>query len=522
MDYRYNLVMKNLEGKDFNYWHVISYAGKKKYRDCWLCRCICGVERVVQERTLLNDGTFSCGCVTQAKRRLDLTGKKFARLTVTSFAYVKNKRTYWNCVCDCGKEIILMGKNLTNGNTKSCGCINHNQGQMRKNLIGKKFGDLTVTDWAGVVDSKSMWKCQCTCGNTTIVQGYTLEHGYTRSCGCKHYPVTDTKILAQKFHKHTSTITLAKRQLFNGAQVLTQEQVRQLDDYFKQIKNKGFSKGEKELLSFVESIYKGKVLANDRNVIAPKELDVYIPEKNLAIEYNGLYWHSEAGNCFQMYHWHKTKACIDKGIRLVQFYDVEWHNQQEICKSMIRSALGVYERREYARNCVVMEIWDKQTVIDFFNENHIQGAVHKFSCALGLYKGDELLQAVVFGKQHFGRNGDYELYRMVTKKNTQVLGGFSRLMKYCPYDTVVSYVDLRLFDAKGYLAGGWKIEKRANPTFCITDGLNRFSRHEFKKSECLKRFDNVTEDMTESEMQIANGFYRVWNSGTYRVRWTRG
>jgi hypothetical protein len=212
---------------------------------------------------------------------------------------------------------------------------------------------------------------------------------------------------------------------------------------------------------------------------------------------------------------------MEKGIRLLHVYENEWRDQKEIVKSMISSALGVYERKEYARKCTVRNITDRQVVVDFFDRNHIQGAVHKFELALGLYKGDELLQAVVFGKQHFGRNGDYELYRMVTKINTQVLGGFSKLMEHSPYDRVVSYVALRMFDAKGYLAGKWRIEHQAHPSFCITDGVNVYSRHLFKKSECLKKFDNVTSGMTEREMQMKNGFFRLWDCGTLKVVWER-
>ena len=99
--------------------------------------------------------------------------------------------------------------------------------------------------------------------------------------------------------------------------------------------------------------------------------------------------------------------------------------------------------------------------------------------------------------------------------------GFSKLMKHSPYDTVVSYVALRLFDAKGYLAGNWKIEHRSQPSFDITDGANLYTRHLFKKERCLKMFTNVTEDMTEREMQIKNGFYKVWDCGTYKVVWNR-
>ena len=510
------------KGQKIGYWTLLEYKGKIKSRDSWLCKCVCGTEKIIQQRTLLNKDSTSCGCMRIKSKQMNIEGQKFGKLKVISFAYSKDTHTYWNCVCDCGKDFIACGKRLKNGMTKSCGCINHGKGQIRKNLKGRKFGELTAIEWRGVIKSHSYWSCKCSCGKVIDVDITALMSGNTKSCGCKHYPITDTKALAEKFNKNTTTITFVKRKLFNGASILTEEQIRQMGEYFENItKNKGFSKGEKEVAEYIKSIYKGEVTENDRSLIAPKEIDIYIPEKHFAVEYNGLYWHSEAVGCFSDYHLQKTKSCMEKGIRLLHIYENEWRDKKDICKSMIASALGVYERKEYARNCLVRTIEDRKTVIDFFNENHIQGAVHKYTLCLGLYKGEELLQAVVFGKQHFGRNGDYELYRMVTKLNTQVLGGFSKLMKHSPYDTVVSYVALRMFDAKGYLAGNWKIENTATPSFCLTDGVNTYSRHLFKKSECMKKFDNVTEDMTEREMQIKNGFYRLWDCGTYRVRWSR-
>ena len=514
---------QELEGKRFGKWVVMSYIGKIKSRDVWRCKCDCGTEKDVQQRTLLNGDSTSCGCDRIQKKRMKIEGKKFGKLTVQSFAYVKDMHTYFNCICECGKNCIVRGKSLVSGNTTSCGCINHGKGQLRKNLKGRKFGCLTAEKYKGVINNHSIWTCKCECGNIVDVNISALMSGSTKSCGCKQYLKTDTKELAKLLNKHKSTITFVKRKLFGeGHLILSNKEKEEMLAYFENIKkSKGISKGEKEVVDYVKSIYEGEVIENDRTLIAPKELDVYIPEKNFAIEYNGLYWHSEAGDCYSDYHLNKTKMCMEKGIRLLHIYENEWRDKQDICKSMIASALGIYERKEYARKCEVKEITDKKTVIDFFNENHIQGAVYKFSLCLGLYKDNELLQAVVFGKQHFGRNNDYELYRMTTKKNVQVLGGFSKLMKHSPYDTVVSYVALRMFDAKGYLASNWKIEHTAQPSFCITDGENVFSRHLFKKSECLKKFDNVTEDMTEREMQERNGFFRLWDCGTYKVRWTR-
>lgn len=507
------------EGKKIHNWTVIEYKGKIKSRDVWLCRCVCGKEKIIQQRTLLNGESKSCGCKSAESKRNQLEGNKYGKLTVIDFAYTKNNRTFWKCVCDCGNQCIVMGKSLITGNTKSCGCERH---KMRKDISGKRFGHLIAKEYKWVRKNHSVWLCLCDCGNTVEVGMYSLVSGNTTSCGCKHYPESDTLMLAKKFNKHKTTIMKVKKDLFGKyLYTLDSRQIEQMEDYFKHAKQRGNSSGEKNVFNYVKSIYEGEVIQNDREMISPKELDIYIPEKKFAIEYNGLIWHSERAGCTQFYHWNKTKMCLEKGIRLLHIYENEWRDKQDICKSMVASALGIYERKEFARNCEVKEVTDKKVVIDFFNENHIQGAVHNYSLCLGLYKDGQLLQAVVFGKQHFGKKGIIELYRMVTKKNTQVIGGFSKLMKHSPYDTVVSYVALRLFDAKGYLAGNWKIEHRSQPSFDITDGENLYTRHLFKKERCLKMFTNVTEDMTEREMQIKNGFYRIWDCGTYKVVWNR-
>jgi len=507
--------MKDLEGKRFGKWTVLSYAGKKNSRDLWKVKCDCNKEKVVQERLLLNGQSTSCGCT----KRASLEGKKFGKLTVISLAYVKANRTYWNCKCDCGNNIIVLGKNLVNGNTTSCGCINHGKGQIRKNIKGKRFGDLTAIAYMGVIENHSFWKCQCSCGNIKIVDTHALLSGNTTSCGCKHYPETDTKILAERFNKHISTINFVKRKLFGeGCLVLTNEQINKMADYFADVKkSKGISKGEKEVAEFVKSIYNGEVIENDRTTIAPKELDIYIPDKSFAIEYDGLYWHSEGGDCYSDYHLAKTIMCNNKGIRLLHVYENEWRDKKEIVKSMIASALGVYKRKIFARKCEMREVTDKEVVKKLFNENHLQGTVAKYSKVLGLYDKNELVQACMFGIQHFGKNGDIELYRMVTLKNTQVLGGFSRIMKHCGYKKVISYVSLRTFNASGYYNSGWKLEHISAPSFCITDGINTYSRQLFKKDKCLKLFDNVNEGMTEREMQMKNGYYRLWDCGTYKV-----
>lgn len=460
----------DLTGKKFDYLTVLSFSHKEKAGLFWKCRCVCGKEVVKNGKMLRTGKVTSCGCMHGKKKIKDLTNKKFGKLTVIKFVETSNNNVFWECLCECGNKKIVSSRRLSTGNTSSCGCLKHKPACNRLELKGKTFGLLTVIDYAFTQDKKSFWSCRCKCGKEKIVPSQYLISGDTRSCGC--------------IDKH-------------------------------------FSFEEKEVVNFIKSVYKGNVIENDKTLIYPKEIDIYIPEKNFAIEYDGMFWHSEANKKGYSYHLNKTEKCLQKGIRLLHLYDYEWKNKKDICKSMICSALGIYERKEYARKCEVREVKDRKIIKDFFNENHIQGSVDRYSLCLGLYKDNELLQAVLFGRQHFGKNKDFELYRMATKLNTQILGGFSKLMKHSPYDVVISYVALRMFDAKGYLAGKWKIESRSQPSFCITDGIDMFSRHLFKKSACLKKFNNVNKDMTEREMCELNGYYRLWDCGTYRVRWTR-
>lgn len=125
----------------------------------------------------------------------DETGNTYGYLTVIERApNNKEGRAMWKCKCICGNEVIVLGKHLRSGNTKSCGCY-QKQRAIESNLkrggdlTGKKFGKLTVLEEDGfVVDSngkrRRKWKCLCDCGNVCSIMGVYLSSGETKSCGC--------------------------------------------------------------------------------------------------------------------------------------------------------------------------------------------------------------------------------------------------------------------------------------------------------------------------------------------------
>lgn len=124
---------------------------------------------------------------------IDLAGKKFNRLTVIERAKnSKQGQARWKCLCDCGKETIVLGGQLRSGKTKSCGCFNKENQKAYKDLTGKRFGRLTVVNREENYISQSgssrslRWNCLCDCGEKCVVNADALKRGFTRSCGCLH------------------------------------------------------------------------------------------------------------------------------------------------------------------------------------------------------------------------------------------------------------------------------------------------------------------------------------------------
>lgn len=117
----------------------------------------------------------------------NLLGRRFGQLTVIAPAESKNNRTYWLCRCDCGREKIFLASNLKRGLSKSCGCVRPGE---RTQIIGKRFGRLVAIECVGVAaDKNTLWKCRCDCGNEVVVKNNNLISNHTTSCGCRQKEV---------------------------------------------------------------------------------------------------------------------------------------------------------------------------------------------------------------------------------------------------------------------------------------------------------------------------------------------
>lgn len=278
---------------------------------------------------------------------------------------------------------------------------------------------------------------------------------------------------------------------------------------------------EKEISEFVGTLCDG-VKTNDRTVLGGKELDIYVPSKNIAIEFDGVFWHNE-NNKTNDYHLQKTVKCAVKGVRLIHIFEDEWRDKRPIWESMLKNIFGQTGRRIYARKCVV-ETVSARDAVDFLNGNHIQGWCPG-QIKIGLRYDGELVSLMTFGKsRHFVGNGasDYELLRFCNKLNTTVVGGASRLFEhfvreYNP-ETIISFADRRwsvgnLYDRLGFIFSHYS---KPNYFYVIKD--KRYNRFNFRKSVLVKKY-GCADDMSEREFCKQQHWYRIYDCGTLVYWW---
>ena len=283
----------------------------------------------------------------------------------------------------------------------------------------------------------------------------------------------------------------------------------------------GTSEMEKTFAKFVSENYKGEICRNDKRF--GLEMDIFLPNVNLAIEFNGLYWHSELYKD-NNFHLKKTNLFSENGIRTIHVWEDDWLFREEIVKSMIKNALGSTSNKIYARKTIIKIVSNKVSK-KFLEENHLQGAIDS-KISIGLFFGDELASLMCFGelrsmfKQKKVKN-EYELLRFCNKINTIVVGGASKLFSYFvkTYNpvAVTSYCDISRGTGKVYEELGFTYLHISKPNYYyIVDGIRR-NRYGFRKDILVKQ--GYDSSKTEAEIMFERGIYRIYDCGSSKYIW---
>ena len=273
--------------------------------------------------------------------------------------------------------------------------------------------------------------------------------------------------------------------------------------------NTGKSQEEKLIIDWIKELGL-EVIERHRNLGI--ELDVFIPSLNIAIEYNGLYWHSELYK-ENNYHLNKTEICNKNGIRLIHIWEDDWLYKKEIVKSILLNSFKLNTNNIFARNCKIVSV-DSKTKNDFLEKNHLQGKCQS-SINLGLEYNDELVSLMTFGIRNINVKKEFELIRFCSKIGTNVMGSASKLFKYFmktnKYESIVSYADISNFTGDLYKLLGFKYSHRSRPNYYwVVDG-KRYHRYTYNKKRLIK--EGADPNLTEVEIMYNRGYFRIFGCG---------
>jgi len=277
-----------------------------------------------------------------------------------------------------------------------------------------------------------------------------------------------------------------------------------------------------QVSEYIESL-NISVIKNDRVIIKPKELDILIG--NIAIECNGVYWHSELFKN-KTYHYQKIELTKNKNIKLIQIWEDDWNLKNDIIKSRLKNQLNLSNIKIYARNTIVKNISHKEYKL-FVETNHLQGSInakHK----IGLFYNDELVSVMSFGKLRKSLGGKneknvYELYRFCNKLNTSVVGAASKMFKNFINNInptkVITYADLDWGKGEFYSNLGFKFEYDTVPNYWYLINGVRMHRFNFRKQQLIK--EGFDQTKTEFEIMRDRGISKIWGSGNAKWSWNK-
>jgi hypothetical protein len=243
---------------------------------------------------------------------------------------------------------------------------------------------------------------------------------------------------------------------------------------------------------------------NNRKILPKSEIDIYIPEKNIAIEFNGIYWHSDLFKD-KNYHLNKTLLLKEKNISLIHIWEDQWETKKDIIKERLLSKLNLTQNKINigARKCTIEEVSNKE--IKFFLEkNHLQGHINSSINIVLKYEG-EIISCLSIGKRKIGKNNnlDYEILRFCNKININCPGSFSKLFKYASNKykgKYITYSDLCWGEGNVYKSANFIFDKYTNPNYWYFIENKRYHRYTFNKQRLIK----LGYDKNKTEQQIMN------------------
>jgi very-short-patch-repair endonuclease len=290
--------------------------------------------------------------------------------------------------------------------------------------------------------------------------------------------------------------------------------------------NKNLTTPEQIIYNFLLECGETNVLIRNRSIIKPLELDFYLPDKKLAIEVCGLYWHSEEQGKDKKYHLNKLEKCNELGIRLITIFEDEIKNLSLI-QDKISHILGKNTKICGARQTIVKEITTKEAKT-FLIDNHIQG-YYQSKVKLGAFFNGKLLSVMTFGhlRNALGSKNkvhdEWEILRMASIGSIPGIASkmFSYFKKQYKPSKIISYCDRRWGTGKVYQEMGMKFSHNTAPGYWYSKNSvgPRLHRFTFRKSNLIK--NGCDPKLTEKQFMLSMNYTKIWDCGNSVWLWTK-
>jgi len=279
----------------------------------------------------------------------------------------------------------------------------------------------------------------------------------------------------------------------------------------------GRGKKEIQLFNFLND---NEILieSNNRNIIGPLEIDIFIPKLKIGIEFNEFTGHCDKKN----YHLNKTIQCEKQGVHLIHIFEDEWDFKQDIVKNRLLHLLGVSNsERIHARKCVIKEI-SPSIKNKFLEKYHIQGK-DSSSIKLGAFYNNKLVSVMTFSKGNISKGsknieGIYELNRFCSNYDYHIPGIAGKLLSHFKrnfkWKEIFSYADRRWSNGNLYSKLGFKLEKVTLENYWYVKNKQRIHRFSLRK-----RADEP-KDIPEWILRQQEGYHRIWDSGSLKYKLT--
>lgn len=257
---------------------------------------------------------------------------------------------------------------------------------------------------------------------------------------------------------------------------------------------------------------------SNRTQLDGLELDLYEPNRRLAVEVNGVHWHTTEFGKTRNSHLHKTELCESQGITLLHFWDSEVTEQKRLVESMIAAKLGITMAKIYARKTTIREVSSEEAA-GFLRDNHLQGIVPS-SVRLGLYHNEELVSIMTFAKPRYTKQYHWELMRFCNKAGFHVIGGASKLLaafRKMHAGSIVSYANRRFSNGGLYEKLGFtRIGASAPNYWYVKNGAICYSRTQCQKHKLKSLLgDSFDENLSEVANMRKSGYYQLFDCGNY-------